>query len=530
MPKACPSPEQLAHLFQGLLDEKEAIEVGEHVDACSACEQQVVALGHQQPGGHRNPRDRPQDRPSNEWVQATLQRGREVIESGDSPPPRMEQDEQDIVLPSIPGYELLEEIGRGGMGIAYRARQLALNRIVTIKMILREATRGRRDELLERFGREAEAIARLRHENIVQIYEFGQCEGMPYMVLEFVSGGHLKDRLLGVPQTPREVAVFIEIVARAIHHAHEQGIVHRDVKPANILLDPKSGAQPGTAERDLAKLQPKIADFGLVKLVDGDAQLDVTATRSILGTPSYMAPEQVRGGDDISPATDIFAVGAILYEMLVGRPPFLAESPGNTLLQIVTDDPVPIRRLQRHCPRDLETICLKCLHKEPHRRYESAATLADDLHRFVVGEPIAARPIPPLERLWLQSKRQPQLATAVAISLVLLVAATGGLAWGYLASQDQIVESNLRAEAELRQANAERARADLEAAARRSEANLLGITRVALAESEWRTHDVAEARRLLDLCRPSPGEPDDRGWEWYSRRSALPQRGGGPEA
>jgi serine/threonine protein kinase len=283
----------------------------------------------------------------------------------------------------IEGYEVIKELGRGGMGVVYQARHLRLGRVVALKMILAGGHAGEQD--LARFLAEAEAVAALQHPHVVQLFDFGQHQGLPYFTLEFVAGGSLAGKLQGTPLTPREAALVVEQLARGMHYAHQQGIVHRDLKPANVLL-----AEDGT---------PKITDFGLAKRVDTGGGL--TATGAVMGTPSYMAPEQAGGkSKDVGPLADVYALGAILYESLTGRPPFQGPTALDTLLQVVGNEPVPVRALQPKVPRDLETICLKCLQKEPRKRYAGAAALAEDLRRFQASEPIMARPVGLAERAW----------------------------------------------------------------------------------------------------------------------------------
>jgi tRNA A-37 threonylcarbamoyl transferase component Bud32 len=266
-------------------------------------------------------------------------------------------------LPTIPGYEIVEELGRGGMGVVYKARQIKLNRFVALKMILSGEFAG--PDALARFRTEAEAVARLQDPNIVQIYEVGEVGGRPFFSLEYLEGGSLADKLDGTPLRSRKAADLVEEVARAIHAAHKKGIVHRDLKPANVLL-----AADGT---------PKVADFGLAKQL-GQEQ-GHTQSGAIMGTPSYMAPEQAAGkSKDIGPAADVYALGAILYELITGRPPFKAATPLDTVLQVLGTEPVPPSRLQPKVPRDLETICLKCLEKQPGKRYASALALAKELN------------------------------------------------------------------------------------------------------------------------------------------------------
>jgi serine/threonine protein kinase len=328
----------------------------------------------------------------------------------------------------IPGYDLLEVLGQGGMGIVYKARQVGLNRLVALKMIL--AGPHARPEQLARFRTEAEAVAQLRHPHIVQIYEVGDCAGQPYFSMELVDGDNLAQRLSQTLLPPRQAAQLVEQLADAIDTAHRAGIVHRDLKPANILLS-FSREPPASAESALAggsRLNegvPKITDFGLAKqLKDEKGQ---TQTGAIMGTPSYLSPEQAEGKTrEIGPATDIYALGAILYEMLTGRPPFQGESTLDILEQVRMHDPVPPSRLQRKVPRDLETICLKCLAKQPGKRYASAANLADDLRRFLAGQPILARPAPPWERGIKWAKRKPALAALLVVSGAALVSLLAG--------------------------------------------------------------------------------------------------------
>jgi WD40 repeat protein/tetratricopeptide (TPR) repeat protein len=315
-----------------------------------------------------------------------------------------------VASPVVPGYDLLLELGRGGMGVVYRARHLALKRVVALKMIL--AGSGAAAEELARFRAEAEAVARLQHPNIVQIYEVSEYNGRPYCALEFVDGGSLADKLAHTPQAARYAAAVVQALARAVHHAHECGIVHRDLKPANVLL-----TRQGT---------PKVTDFGLVKRLDDDSGR--TRSGAIMGTPSYMAPEQAAGRTrEIGPLVDVYALGAILYEMLTGRPPFQGSSVYDTLEQVRTQEPVAPRQLNPAAPRDLETICLKCLQKEPAKRYAGADAMADDLRRFLGGEPIQARPVGAGERLWRWCRRKPALAALAGVSIAAVLVLAGVL-------------------------------------------------------------------------------------------------------
>jgi eukaryotic-like serine/threonine-protein kinase len=323
----------------------------------------------------------------------------------------------------VPGYEILGELGRGGMGVVYKARHTALNRVVALKMILAGGHAG--EEALARFQTEAEAIARLQHPGIVQVYGVGQHGELPWLSLEFCEGGSLEKRLAGQPQPPAEAAALVEALARAVQAAHEKGVVHRDLKPANVLLSRRASGPLALPPEQAGRLlydEPKITDFGLAKKLD-DAS-GATRTGSIMGTPSYMAPEQAEAKKDVGPAADIWALGAILYECLTGRPPFRAATPLDTILQVVTDEPVPPSRLVARLPRDLETICLKCLQKDPGRRYASAQALADDLAAFRDGRPIAARPVGRLERAWRWAGRNRAVAVAGLVTLLALIAAS----------------------------------------------------------------------------------------------------------
>jgi serine/threonine-protein kinase len=309
-------------------------------------------------------------------------------------------------------YEVLEVIGKGGMGVVYKARDLQLNRLVALKMI--RASLQDDAEQLQRFLTEAEAVAQLQHANIVPIFEIGRCKGLPYFTLEWVPGGSLAHKLKAGPLPAATAARLLEQVAQGIQAAHQRGIVHRDLKPDNVLL-----AEDGT---------PRVADFGLAKRVEVDDGGTVTGV--VLGTPSYMAPEQAGGKNrQVGPASDVYALGTILYEMLTGRPPFKAATVLDTLLQVRNDEPAAPSLLQSKVPRDLETICLKCLRKEPEKRYLSAAALAEDLQRFQRGEPIQARPVGRVERTWRWGRQHPAQAGLVAAGVLALVLGTAAVVY-----------------------------------------------------------------------------------------------------
>jgi serine/threonine protein kinase len=359
---------------------------------------------------------------------------------------------KEMSSPTLPGYEILGELGRGGMGVVYRARQTTLKRIVALKMIL-SGDRAAPEELA-RFRREAVAVARLRHPNIVQVYAIGEYNGRPFFSLEFVDGGTLSARIRAGFPSPKEAAALVELLARAMHEVHQCNVVHRDLKPANVLL-----TADGT---------PKITDFGLAKKLD-DAS-GQTHTGAIMGTPSYMAPEQASGATaQATPLADVYALGAILNECLTGRPPFKAATVTQTLQQVIEDDPVAPRTLNSAVPRDLETICLKCLRKDPTQRYATANDLAEDLRRLLALEPILARPVGRAERAakWMRRHR--------ALTAALLVFAVGAIFSSALAVWATRRETELQ-ESKQRLEESENKRQENE--------GQLGETRIKLEESE----------------------------------------------
>jgi tetratricopeptide (TPR) repeat protein len=351
------------------------------------------------------------------------------------------------------------------MGVVFKARQLGLNRTVALKMIRARAHAG--PGHLARFRREAEALARLHHPNIIQIYEVGEHDGCPYFSLELLSDGSLDRLLQGIPQPARPAAQLIETLARATHAAHQQGIIHRDLKPANVLLS-FCGGSPNLPETPLNEAVPKITDFGLAKHLDDNS--GQTHSGDILGTPSYMAPEQAGGkSKEIGPATDLYSLGAILYEMLTGRPPFTGETVLDTLEQVVSHEPVPPRQLRSRCPRDIEIICLKCLRKEPGQRYRSALELADDLRNFLDGRPILARPTPAWERAWKWARRRPALVASTTVAVLLLVALLAVHKVRLDAKVDEAIRGQQQAETEAASANAERSLVRVESAVNRQQ-------------------------------------------------------------
>jgi serine/threonine protein kinase len=441
---SCPSDEPLIALLADALTTAERDSLARHVEGCTPCQEKLARLtgtpdtemwrrtGHPPKGSEAeeglvrrlkrvplsSPAQRPEeaDRPTGDSTHAA------------DPTPVAVVSEP----PVVPGFEILGELGRGGMGVVYKARQVALQRNVALKMVLNGAHAGPKE--LARFRAEAAVIARLQHPNIVQIYDVGEAAGRPYFALEFVAGGSLAQHLHGTPQPMRPAAQMVETLARAVHAAHANGVVHRDLKPANIMLVPTNqGSAIGaentqhanalTAERGVLNAIPKITDFGVAKCVAGDGEApglsSPTVTGELLGTPSYMAPEQAATPrQPVGPAADVYALGAILYELLTGRPPFTGGAPLDIVLQVLHSEPVSVTSLQPNVPRDLETICLKCLRKEPRKRYGSALELAEDLQRFLRDEPVRARPVLAVEKLWRWVGRHPLPSGLLAAGLL----------------------------------------------------------------------------------------------------------------
>ncbi|MFI5461465.1 MAG: protein kinase [Isosphaerales bacterium] len=408
---------------------------------------------------------------------------------------------------------MIREIARGGMGVVFRARQVSLNRTVALKMILAGQLANETD--VKRFYTEAEAAANLDHPGIVPIFEVGQHEGQHYFSMGFVEGQSLSQRLAEGPLPAREAAELIRRVSESIEYAHQHGVIHRDLKPANILLDPEGN--------------PRVTDFGLAKKVQGDSGL--TGSGQIMGTPSYMPPEQAGGKrGEVGPAADVYALGATLYALVTGRPPFQAATPMDTVIQVISDEPVPPRRLNATVPRDLETICLKCLEKDPRRRYGSARALAEELNRFLSGEPIVARPVGPAERAVKWVRRRPVIASlAAGVVLALVLGTAVASFFAVRASRNaaeahaNLVLANLettRANEAARKATEEARRADMEAQRVREEKQLsdrrLYVAEMNLAHQAYRESNMKLVRQHLEAQRPKqPGDPDPRGFEWY---------------
>ena len=380
-------------------------------------------------------------------------------------------------------YELLEEIARGGMGVVYRARQLSLNRIVALKVVLHGPFSSA--DFVRRFRNEAQVVAALRHPNIVAIHEIGEHQGNHFISLEFIEGKSFAELARERPLTAMRAARYVKIIAEAVEHAHQRGVLHRDLKPSNVLLDIFD--------------QPRVTDFGLAKLVNSGA--DLTTTGQVLGSPNYMPPEHAMGkSSDDTARSDVYSLGAILYELLTGRPPFQGETLQAILAQVQATEPVPPQRLNPATPVDLQTICLKCLQKEPARRYPSAQALADDLGCFLESKPIRARPVSLAERTWLWCHRRPLLASVWAGLIAAVVLGVSGIL-------SEWRQADLHAQGELRQ------RLIVEREAAETRLNLYAAD-VAAASQAIQNENFGLARRTLEQLRPKPGETDLRGFEW----------------
>jgi WD40 repeat protein/serine/threonine protein kinase/tetratricopeptide (TPR) repeat protein len=530
----CPSPEQLQRLLDEQLSEPEQAALSEHVDGCAACLAKLERLTAAT-SGIRSPTPSGQGQRARDQEQRKAGEGQDFLDQLKQKPPSPEHADLNRASsgstvesersptgrraaewPVVAGYEILAVLGQGGMGVVYKARQTGLHRLVALKMIASGSQATPRD--IARFRLEAEAVARMQHPHIVQIYEIGEAEGRPYFALEFVEGGSLAAKIRGNPQPVEVAARLIETLARAIHVAHQQGIIHRDLKPSNVLLavgreqqtadTTNAHGRPSRILRHWSQITvPKITDFGLAKRLEGSDAW--TQTGEVVGTPSYMAPEQAAGkGQPIGPGVDVYALGSILYELLTGRPPFKAETALETVLQVLHEEPVPPGRLRPKLPRDLQTICLKCLAKEPRKRYASAEALADDLRRFMNGEPIQARPVSEVERLWRWGRRNPATASLLVALVAVFWIGFALVGWNYWKA-----ETARQNEVRERQA-AEEARQQ-EAKQREQAEKTLYYGKLLRARLEWLANNIADAERILDDC-----PADRRGWEW----SFLKQR------
>jgi WD40 repeat protein/serine/threonine protein kinase len=533
---ACPSREQLRQLIAEELSSPECSVVESHVESCPACKhilEQLTEVSYPQwrPSeleegvGLASPTPVPYlDALRDQAPKSMGSRGFRLMPMPETSP----GSDPDEAWPDLSGYEVVEVLGRGGMGLVYKARQQKLNRWVALKML--RGGKYAEPERRARFRAEAQAVAQLQHPNIVQIYEVGESDGLPYLVLELVEGGSLAQRIQDGPWAVDQAAQLLETLARAAHFAHQHGVIHRDLKPANILLEsvvrsPWSVAKepgPSTTSYGLRTtdygLTPKITDFGLAKQLDVDA--NQTNTGVVVGTPGYMAPEQAEGRTkDVGPATDVHALGIILYELLTGRPPFQGASTLQTLEQVRHHEPVPPRRLQPGVPRDLETICLKCLNKEPQRRYASAQDLAEDLRRLREGRAIKARPAGFVEQGWKWTRRKPALAALLLVSALVTLVGFPGVTWLWLqAKQERQAkeQQRLRAEQERQAKEQQRLRADQEAQKALVQAYRGNL---AAAQASFGDHNAGDAAQYLQAAPPAL-----RSWEWRQLSSRLDDR------
>ncbi|MCM2373315.1 serine/threonine-protein kinase [Aporhodopirellula aestuarii] len=410
---------------------------------------------------------------------------------------------------SIGDYELLQQIARGGMGVVFKARQMSLDRIVALK-VMRKPFDG--STAAARFVAEAQAVAKLSHPHIVPIYEVGSEANISFFTMKFFEGGTLGRHAATIRSDLAAIAELMIKIGHAIEHAHRRGILHRDLKPSNVLID-----QDG---------QPYVADFGLAKQIDVDSNL--TRDGAIVGTPNYMAPEQARGPDELTTACDVYGLGAILYELLSGQPPFQHDSPTLTLLAVVSEDPVPLQKLVPTLDRDLATICMKCLEKQPTARYGSAQGFSEDLQRYLRGEPIRARATSNVERCVKWARRKP--AIAILITLLMFSIVTGSLGSAMFAWDSQKRaknESKLRAVAERQTVQANNARAKeeqlrLDTQRREREVSWrLYSARIRSAGHAFEEGRLGHVEALLSQTTSAQGQPDFRGWEWYYHQSQL---------
>ncbi len=471
----CPSHETLVALLSGELPPEQQEAVNRHVEACAACEARAQRIEQE-----ADPVVAALRQPPTPWVpgpgDATAGGPAAAAPPGGEPF-------------HLEGYRILGEVGRGGMGVVYRAYQHRLNRVVAVKMILAGQWAGSEDRV--RFRMEGALLARLNHPNFVQVFEVGTVEVgaeavQPYLVLEYIDGGSLKARLAEKPLPFREAARCALVLARAMAAAHAQGVIHRDLKPANVMV-----ARDGTL---------KITDFGLARELDNRASL--TASGQAVGTPSYMAPEQAKAHAHVGPAADVYALGAILYELLTGRPPFAGEAPMEVLLQVLENTPAPASRLRAGVPRDLETICQKCLQKEPRARYARAADLADDLECWLESRPIRARPAGRVERAAKWARRHPLPAALLAVLALSLALGSAASTWFGLAAVRRADE----AQAALRKAEQ----------ATKAERWEHYLAEIAAAANALQVNNTGSARRALEAA---PAE--HRNWEWHHFHSQL---------
>ncbi len=461
----CPPDTDLAGFLDESLPGERLTVVSGHVDGCPSCQARLDRLTEQASVVVARFKGLAESLPDAASGVASSPDEATLVLGGRLPVPAF------VGLPRVPGFEVAAEIGRGGMGVVYRARHRRLNRLVALKMILAGTAADPR--VVQRFLFEGEVMARVQHPQVVQVYEVGTYDGpnrvpIPYLAMELLEGGTLSRRLReandgSAPRWPdsRGAAELLEGIARAVHAAHLQGVVHRDLKPGNILFPAGAGASgeghgasgttravgsSGSLSRSSnpSPLAPKVTDFGLAKFIQESA-VELTQTGQIVGTPHYMAPEQAAGARQVGPAVDVYALGAILFECLAGRPPFTGTEPMSVMLKVINEIPPDVRSLRPEVPRDLAAVTMKCLAKEPGRRYASAEALADDLRRFLDNRPTKARPVTNFERLWFAARRNPTVAGLLATLAAMLVATFVAVAVLWVNAEDKArTEEGLR--------------------------------------------------------------------------------------
>ncbi|CAN5381714.1 hypothetical protein BH11PLA2_BH11PLA2_49230 [soil metagenome] len=504
----CPPESSLEFLLAEILPAAERLDIEAHIEDCSDCQKRLDNLLTNETSTFlsQSVQARSGPRVKEQFLESMLSLVPKLSQSSSQIQDVVERRREGAIdLPSpaaIGEYEILGEIGRGGMSVVYKARQPRLGRIVAVKR-LRLRDQDAAD--VARFLREAESIAAVPHPNIVQVFECGDDHGRPYFALEYVPGGSLAEFLDGKPVEARAAAMLVEKVALAIHHAHQHGVIHRDLKPANVLL-------AGREDLTLSTCTPKVADFGLARRVDDDRGL--TQPDMLSGTPAYLAPEQIgQSARSVTAACDIYSLGVLLYEMLIGRPPLQGPTVLTTLRLVETTEPVPPRRLQPHLPRDLETICLMCLRKDPTRRYSSALAVAEDLKRFLEQRPIQARRFGNIETAYRWGRRNPAVASLAFTAFIALgIGIVSTLAFIKEARQNEVVAKELAEQAEInsRLANDRTYFSDLR-----------------LANSMWNNNQLSQLNALLDGQRPGRTDGvERRGFEWHYlwRASHPPQR------
>jgi eukaryotic-like serine/threonine-protein kinase len=510
-----PTDEELRAMSSGRLGEAELARVCAHLGDCPECCRRIDQLAAADPllARLQQSASRREETPVSPAQRRLAVRALRRWQAARADTESKDAGTEPVILPmpaQVGDYDVLAEVGRGGMGVVYKARHRGLHRLAALKMILAGEFASPAQKL--RFRLEAELAARVRHPNIVQVYEIGSYQGRPFLALEWVEGGSLAGRLDGQPWPPGEAASLLETLARAIHVAHGEGVVHRDLKPANILLQEDDGGgredrgewdRSGSTAAPPSHLLPKITDFGLARPTEGGTTL--TQTGLLVGTPGYMAPEQADSSGRralVGPATDVYALGVVLYQLLTGQLPFRGDSTLEVLRAVTSDEPVRPRRLQPRVPRDLEAITLHCLEKEPNHRYSSALALAEDLQQFREGKPVAARPVGWGARLARACRRRPLVALLLGLLMASLFGGMAGVTWKWLEANEQ----RDRANANGRQAETEK-QAALHQAYR---------ARLAAATAALQYHDVDDAARQL---KEAPEEW--RGWEWRHLNARL---------